>query len=96
MGSNASGEVCDHSGVPNSEPGPCGMSGEDLFALGAAFAKGDPVATSSGDAMQMWSHPDAGEGSMRGKEDGSWGFHGDNDHGIGKHRGQDAESCTVM
>eukprot|EP00435_Cladocopium_sp_Y103_P014630 s3264_g3.t1 len=97
MGSNASGEVCDHAGVPNDEPGPCGFSAQDLFALGGAFAKGEPEETSGG-MMQRWSDPDGdmGSGTMRGKDDGSWGFNGDNDHGIGKHRGQDAESCSVM
>ena len=97
MGSNASGEVCDHSGVPNSQPGPCGVAGEDFFALAAAHAEGSAEATSGG-LMQRWSDPsgDLGAGAARLKEDGSWAINGDNDHGIGKHRGQDGESCTVM
>lgn len=97
MGSNASGEVCDHSGVPNGEPGPCGMSGEDFFALASAYAQG-PAEVTSGGLMQRWSDPsgDLGSGAARLKEDGSWGINGASDTGIGKHRGPDAENCTVM
>merc|ERR1712039_420425 len=96
-GSNHAGEVCDHSNVGNDEPGPCGFSGSDLFALGSGNADGDPKDTRNGGLMQPWSDPDSGtRGSMRGKRDGSWAFQGDNDSGIGKHRGGDAESCVVM
>mmetsp|Transcript_42323 Transcript_42323/g.78840 ORF Transcript_42323/g.78840 Transcript_42323/m.78840 type:complete len:95 (+) Transcript_42323:78-362(+) len=89
-------DVCDHRHVPNSEPGPCGVSGQDLFSWGSANAQGSPEALGeNGGMMQRWSDGDM-SGSMRGKSDGSWAFQGDKESGIGKHRGQDAENCVTM
>ena len=62
MGSNNSGEVCDHSNVPNDQPGPCGHSGEDFFAYGSTHAEGEPTDCGpNGGWMQKWND---GEGSL--------------------------------
>eukprot|EP00405_Crypthecodinium_cohnii_P038438 CAMPEP_0206549214 /NCGR_PEP_ID=MMETSP0325_2-20121206/14334_1 /ASSEMBLY_ACC=CAM_ASM_000347 /TAXON_ID=2866 /ORGANISM="Crypthecodinium cohnii, Strain Seligo" /LENGTH=95 /DNA_ID=CAMNT_0054048819 /DNA_START=8 /DNA_END=295 /DNA_ORIENTATION=+ len=95
MGASDS-RVCDHSSVPNSQPGPCGYSGEDLLGICSAVLQGDVKDQGPGGGMMQPFSGEGFSGSMRGKADGSWRVNFDKDTGLGKHAGKNAESCCLQ